>query len=136
MDIAAVMDEIGDALATIDGLRVFPYYADKVTPPSAVVHWPDSYEFDQTMQRGSDLVTVPVTVVVGRADARTSRDRLAQYVKGSGATSVKAAVEQHEPASFESARVKSVEFGAFTIANSTYLGATFDIEIYAPGEVA
>lgn len=136
MILSDVMDEVGEALEVIDGLRAFPYWQDKISPPAVVVAWPDSYSFDQTMGRGSDQIVLPVTVIVGRADARTSRDRLAQYVAGSGAASVKAAIESHTPTSFDSARVRSVEFGAVTNASITYLAAIFDIEIFGPGEVA
>lgn len=54
MNLAAVMDELGAALGTIPGLRVFPYWADRITPPAAVVGWPDPLTYDATMRRGSD----------------------------------------------------------------------------------
>jgi hypothetical protein len=136
MNLADVMDELGIALEVIPGLRIFPYTADKVTPPAAIVMWPDSYEFDRTMQRGSDAVTLPIVVVVGRADARSSRDRLAKYVDGSGSDSVKAAIEDHASDVYDSVRVTSVEFNQVTIASIDYLAATFNVDIVAPGKVA
>lgn len=132
-DLSAIMDALGAAVGTIADLRPHPYWADNVTPPAAIVAWPDSYEFDQTMARGSDHVTLPVIVVVGRADARTSRDRLAQYVAGSGAQSVKQAVENTTTTAYDSARVVKVEFGTLSIASISYLAATFDVDIYAHG---
>ena len=113
--------------------RVNAYDSDRVTPPAAVIAFPDSYDFDQTFQRGFDRIVIPVTVVVGRADSRSSRDRMTKYAAGSGPDSVKHVVESHSPTSYDSARVLSVEFGAVTIAAVTYLAATFDIEIIAAG---
>ena len=133
-DLAACMDALGDALSTITGLRAHPYEADTVTPPAAIVAWPDTYEFDTAMQRGADRMVLPVLVVVGRADARSSRDRLAQYVRGDGAQSVKAAVEAHSTTVWYSARVQSVTFDAVTIAANSYLAATFNIELLVPGK--
>lgn len=130
-----VMDEVGAALDTIEGLRVFPYWADRVNVPAAIVGFPDAYDFDSTMGRGSDRLTLPVLVLVGTADARTARDALARYVHGSGPASVKAAVEKHAATSYDSARVQRVEFGTVTVASTTYLGATFEIDITGPGEV-
>lgn len=135
MRLADVMDALGAALDTIAGLRATPYYADSVTPPAAVVAWPDSYDYDQTMQRGSDSVSFPVVCVVGRADARTTRDQLSEYANGSGALSVKAAIEDYVTDVWDSARVTKAEFGSVSIAGTSYLSATFIVEIYAPGEV-
>lgn len=136
MNLADVMDELGIALETIPGLRIHPYEADKVTPPAAMVMWPDTYEFDSTMQRGSDSATFDVVILVGRADARSSRGRLAKYVDGSGESSVKAAIESHASDVYDSARVRSVEFDGVTIAAVNYLAATFSVDIVAPGKVA
>lgn len=133
-DLAACMDALGVALATIPGLRAHPYEADTVTPPAAIVAWPDTYEFDTVMQRGADRMVMPVLVVVGRADARTSRDRLAKYVAGDGAQSVKAAIEAYQTPAWYSARVQTVDFDAVTIGGKSYLAATFNIELLVPGK--
>jgi hypothetical protein len=134
MDISAVMDDLGAACATITDLRSFEYYSDKITPPAAIVQWPAEYDFDQTMSRGSDNLQFPIVVLVGRADARTSRDRLAKYVAGSGSSTVKGAIESFEATSYDTARVTKVEFGMVTMAAVSYLAATFTVDIYGPGE--
>lgn len=133
-DISAVMDELGGCLAGIADLRAFPYYVDKVTPPAAIVGWPDELSFDTGMARGSDEAVFPVIVVVGRADARSSRDRLAKYAAGSGPESVKAAIEAHTAAAWDSARVTKAEFGIASIAGTQYLSVTFDVDIALRGE--
>lgn len=130
MNLADVMDDLGTALETIEGLRVTAYYADRVSVPAAVVGFPDSYDFDQTMSRGSDRVTFPVTVLVGKADARSARDQLAAYCDGAGDSSVKAAVDRFVSTAWDSARVTAVEFGVITVSGVEYLGATFDVEVF------
>lgn len=133
MNLADVMDELGEALATIDDLRVFPYWADRVTPPAAVVAWPDPLTYDSTMARGADRQEIPVIIVVGKIDARTARNALAKYAEGSGASSVKQAIDSYEATSWDSARVVRAEFGVFVIAGNQYLGITFYVDIIGQG---
>lgn len=136
MQIDLVMDDIGAALATIDGLRAHPYYKDSVNAPAAIVGLPETYEFDSTFGRGSDMAVFPVTVVIGRSDAERSRNALAKYLAGAGDSSIKEAVESFTATAYDSARVTTVVIGAVTIAAVSYLAATFDIEIYGSGSGA
>jgi hypothetical protein len=133
MNIGDLMDDLGTALETIDGLRVFPYVSERVMPPAAVVKWPDSLIYDETMGRGGDRIEIPVVVLVGQADARTARDRLAQYLDGSGAASVKAAIEAHTPVAYHSARVESAVISIMTVGSVDLLAATFRIDIIGSG---
>jgi hypothetical protein len=70
---------------------------------------------------------------VGKADARTTTDRLSRYANGSGTESVKRAIDSYSASSYSSARVTNVQFGAWTLAATSYLAATFDVEVLAPG---
>lgn len=133
MDLAAVMDDLGSALEPIEGLRVFPYWADRVTPPAAVVAWPDPLTYDTAMARGGDRLEVPVILLVGKVDARSARDQLARYVSGSGPHSVKAAVEAHPATAYDSARVDRAEFGVITVAGIEYLAGTLYIDLIGRG---
>lgn len=133
MLLSDVMDELGTALETVTGLRVFPYWADRIVPPAAVVGWPDPLTYDSTMARGSDECVVPVTVMVGKVDARTSRDALAQYADGAGAHSIKAALDGGTYAACDSVRVASCEFGVTTVAGVDHLSGTFQVEITGQG---
>lgn len=133
MNIADVMDELGTALGAVDGLRVFPYSADKVTPPAAIVEWPENVNYDTTMARGSDQLDFLVTVVVGRFDARTTRDRLAKYLDGAGDASVKAAIEGAIYTAFDTVRVTTATVDSYTIAGVVYLGAEFKLDITGQG---
>jgi hypothetical protein len=135
MLLSDVMDQLGTALETIDGLRVFPYNADRVTPPAAIVQWPDEIEYSATMRRGMDRMTLPVMVVVGRADARATRDVLAAYLDGSGASSIVAALEGGTYTACDSVKVAGVPKGveAVSIASVDYLAAEFVVEITGTG---
>jgi len=128
MDIGLVMDEVAEALATIPTLRAFGYFPDKIVPPAAVVDFPE-VTFDAAMTRGADRLSLPVTVLVSRVDARTARDRLLVL-----AGQVKAAVEAHEPTAFDSARVASVEFNhSYPLAGVEYAAAAFTVDIIGQG---
>lgn len=134
MDLGDVMDEIGDQLDTIDGLRVYRYPPDNPAPPAAIVSYPDTYTYDETFGRGMDRISdLPVIVLVGKVSDRASRDAIAAYVAGSGTKSVKAAVDTDSGTAFDYARVASVVFDVISIAGVEYLGATFTIDIAGQG---
>lgn len=133
MDLAGVMDELGAALEDISGLRVFPWWADRITPPAAIVEFPEELTFDGTHGRGSDRMTVPLVVAVAKNDARTARNALAAYCNGSGAASVKAVLEAATYTACDSVRVQSCEFGVVTVAAVEYLAATFSIDVIGQG---
>lgn len=133
MNLASVMDEVATKLGTITGLRVFAYPPPAVTPPAAVVSYPDSYTYDETYGRGMDRLMLPVVVVVGKATDRTARDAIATYVNGSGTGSVKAGLETGPYTAFHTLRVVSVEFDVVTIAGTEYLAGLFDLDITGQG---
>lgn len=93
MFLADVMDELAARIDTITGLRVHAFPPDNVAVPAAIVTYPDDYNYDQTYGRGSDRLTIPVVVMVGKASDRASRDELSLYANGSGLKSIKAVVE-------------------------------------------
>lgn len=135
MDLGAVMQDIADQLATIDGLRVYGHPPDQPpSPPAAVVTYPDSYIYDVTYGRGMDRIeNLPVVALVGKVSARTSRDAIGAYANGSGASSIKAVVESGTYTEFDSVRVTSVAFDVVTIGGIDYLAATFTLDIAGAG---
>lgn len=133
MIIADVMDELGAALDTITGLNVYPFWADRIAPPAAVVAWPDPYNFDSTFQRGADTAVFPVSILVGKVDARSARNELSRYADGSGSASVKAVLESAVYTAVDSVRVQSAEFGVTTVNGVDYLTAIFQVETIGSG---
>jgi hypothetical protein len=136
MNIAHVMDEISAALRTITGLRVFPYNADRVTAPAAVVTLPDQVEYDATQVRGADTFKLDVYVFVARIDQRTGRDALAAYLDGSGPSSIKAAVDNSATVVYTTCdvvRVASASVEPLSSGGVEHLGAVFTLEITGKG---
>lgn len=133
MDLATVMDQISARLDTIAGLRCFAYPPGSVTPPAAIVTYPDTYTYDQTYGRGMDRMTLPVVVVVGKATDRTARDRLGAYCDGSGTSSVKTVLESGTYTAFDDVRVTGAEFDVYTLGGTDYLAAIFDCDIAGSG---
>lgn len=133
MDLARVMDEIGDRLDTIDGLRVFRYPPDDVTPPAAIVSYPESYTYDETFGRGMDRMSLPVIVLVGGVSDRSSRDQLGAYINGDGDRSIKEVIEAGEYTAFDSVRVTEAVFDAIRMADADYVAATLTLDIAGTG---
>lgn len=133
MILSDVMDELATQLDTIAGLRVFAYPPDSLVPPAAVVSYPNEYQFDNTYGRGSDVMHLPVMVVVGKTTDRVTRNLLSVYVDGSGAKSVKAVLEAGTYTAFEVVHVASVAFDVVQIGGTDYLNAEFSLEITGSG---
>ena len=131
LDLNAVMDAFGLRLGTIPGLRVYDYPPDSVAVPAAVVGYPDTVTYDETMARGTDSCTVTVTVLVGRISDRASRDALGAYLAGSGVRSVKAAVDGTLAGTVKDARVGSATVMSVTVGGVDYAAAAFSVEVYA-----
>lgn len=133
LDLNAVMDALGVRLATIAGLRVADYAADSANPPQAIVALPETVEYDTVAGRGADRVVIPVMVLVGKVSDRAARDAIAGYVSGTGALSVKTAVEGGAGdlgGAAHTVRVTTASIDVVTIQAVEYLGASFDVEVY------
>jgi hypothetical protein len=133
MNLGAVMDALATQLDTIDGVRVFGYVPDTVTVPVAIVAPPTVYNYDATMLRGGDRMTIPIYVLVGKVHDRSARDLLAVYVDGSGVKSFKAVLEAGTYTAFGSLRVQGVEIAPFIFNAVEYLGAMFSVDVAGPG---
>lgn len=131
MNVSGVMDGLGVRLATITGLRVFDFVPDSVSPPAAVVSLPEFIEYDTVMARGADRATYEVVVLVGKASDRNARDRLAAYLAGTGASSVKTAIEAEDTLGgvADSSRVTEARVSVITIAAQDFLAATFLVDV-------
>ena len=134
MDLYVIMSELAAAAATITGLRTYAYPTDTVQAPAAIVSYPDAINFDQTLQRGSDQIMIPVYVMVGKVSDRSSHIQLSAYCAGSGASSIKAVLEGYS--SYTAADyvvVKNVTFDIATINQIDYMSAMFMCDIVGPG---
>jgi hypothetical protein len=127
------MDQVTTRLDTIAGLRCFGYPPDSITPPAAIVTYPEEITFDSTYGRGADTVTLPVIVAVGKVHDRATRNLVDAYLAGSGAASIKAVIEAGTYTAFDSVRVIRAEFDIVTIGSGDYLAAVFDLDIIGDG---
>lgn len=129
-NIGAVMDDIGTALGTITGLRVYDFPPKSAQPPFAFVDMPDAIDFDASMQRGYDRTTLNVVVAVADVVDRAVRDQIATYAAGIGASSVKAVLEAAlHTENGRTARVRKVTFGPVHLSGQAYYGAIFELDI-------
>lgn len=125
---AATIEQVG-----IGGLRTYAYPTDSIAVPAAVIAFPESLEYDQTYGRGSDRMTLPLHVLVGRVSDRTAQDDLGAFADGSGAESVKQVLENGSYTALDSLRVMDAQFGTFTVNGIDYLGATFRVDVFGQG---
>lgn len=133
MNLADVLQELADQADTIVGLQCFAYPPDKVVPPTFYPNLPESIDFDETYQRGTDTLTLTADLLVGRANDRAAVAQLAPFVDGSGDASIKAVLEAGVYTTFHTIAVRSVEFGIFPVASISHLGGRFTIDITGSG---
>lgn len=125
---------IATNLATIDGLRTSATIPDQVTPPIAVV-MPNQITYDTSFSRaGGDEYEFIVMVIVGRVDERSAQNRLDAYCSGSGASSVKLAIEKDKTLGGKAfdCRVTTLRnYNQVTVGDTTYLSGEFVVQVYA-----
>lgn len=121
-------------LATIAGLRTSATIPDQVTPPIAVV-MPNQITYDTAFARaGGDEYEFIVMVIVGRVDERTAQNRLDAYCSGSGASSVKLAIEKDKTLggkAFDCRVTNLRNYNQVTVGDTTYLSGEFVVQVYA-----
>lgn len=129
INVAAAMAAIGTALDGITTLNVFAYIPDSVTPPAAAVGYPDELTYDNTMQRGTDRATFPITVVVGIVHDESTVAAASAYMAGDGTvtTSVKAAVDAIGPG----VRVTRALTMPLVYSGVEFLGVQFEVDYVA-----
>lgn len=132
MDIAAVKDGIKVRLATISGLLALDRWPDRLIPPCGIVI-PEEVTFDNTFGRGGDGSLFTVRIVVGRVVDDAAQDAIDAYMAGSGASSVKAAIEGDTSlgSSVDTCRVeKAKRYGVVDQGGVQYLGCDFTVRVW------
>lgn len=129
LNISDVMDKLGASVKGLGGLRVYDYPPKSAQPPFAFLNMPESIDYDLTMGRGFDRVTIQMFLGVTDVIDRAARDAIVAYAAGSGVLSVKSAVESAELGAM--VRVTRAEFGQITLASGSYVGVIFTIDVAA-----
>lgn len=133
MDVPTIMSEVASLIAGALTIRVYDYPPDTLAVPAAVVAFPESIEYDLTMDRGKDRLTVPVHVIVGKVSDRSATKTIAGYLNSSGVGSFKAVIESDVTlnGSVDSTRVTEATVSIMVINQVEYLAATFTLDIVA-----
>jgi hypothetical protein len=131
MSPSQVRDGLKTRLQTITGLRVYDLIPEPVTPPCAVVGQLD-LTFDIDNARGLDQATVDIYVIVQRFSERAGQDKLDGYLAGTGATSIKAAIEGDRTlgGACQTLRVTSAESGTYDSQSNTFLSYRYRLTIW------
>ena len=126
-----VRDGLKTRLQTISGLRCYDLIPDQINPPTAIVGQLD-FTFDIDNARGLDLANVDVIVIVQRFSERAGQNRLDAYLAGSGAGSIKAAIEGDKTlnGACQTLRVTSAESGSYESNGQIFLSYRYRITIY------
>lgn len=146
MNLALVVERLVTAAATAvstPALTVIPYdyVPDDVEVPCI---YPESIttDFDQTMGRGTDKITVKLRLLCARTDDRAGQHNLYGFLAGSGASSIKAAIEAARgvpglgalDGACDDLHVKGhAEARWYELAGERLVGADFSVEIWGDG---
>jgi len=126
-----VRTALAAAIDTITALRCFEYVPDSVSPPAAVIE-PLEITYGMAMQDGLDFYQAYILVIVGRMSDRSAQDRLDAYVTSSGASSIKAKVE-NDPTlggACSTLQVTDANPRTVTVSGVEMLAYRFGVEIY------
>jgi hypothetical protein len=131
MNPSSVRDGLKTRLQTISGLRAYDLIPDTVVPPAAVVGQLD-FTFDIDNARGLDQAQVDVLVIVQRFSERTGQDKLDAYLAGSGASSIKAAIEGDRTlgGAVQTLRVTGAEAGTYDSQGVTFLSYRYRLTLW------
>lgn len=133
--ISTLRTKIAENLATISGLRVSPtgQIPENVNPPYAIIT-PNAVEYHKAFNNALNTYNFTITVVVGRADARSAQNALDAYCSPTGSSSIKGAVESDRELdgnSYSLIVTRMRNYGSITIGETNYLAAEFDLVVQA-----
>jgi hypothetical protein len=135
---SAVRTALATRLATITSLHVYDTIPGTVEVPAAIVTVPSGQfvTYDTAMARGADDLTFSVLLLVSPADDGIAQDALDAYLAGSGALSIKTAVEG-DPDLGNTADYVVVsgasDYGLHDVAGISYWGCRFPVTIGVVG---
>lgn len=140
MDIKAVKQGLADRAALVTPpLNAFGFVPDSIVAPCFFAGEVD-IEFDKTFGRGMDELMVTCYILVGSAFDEPSQALLDGYLKGSGPSSLKAAIQgtpgigQTLNGACDDVHVIRVQaYRSYDLANSKYVGAELVVRVIGSG---
>lgn len=139
-----IRQALADRLNTIPNFGVSPYVMTNPNPPCAYID-SGEIEYDEAMDRGLDMLTFQIVVLVGATADIASQKRLDEFREPTGAVSIKALIEEPDADGFRTlggvvddvlvTKVSKPQVYALqtlhTSSTSPYLGCEFTVEIHA-----
>jgi len=118
-------------LEAIKGMRVYDLNPSVPVAPAAVVGQLD-FTFDLNNARGLDQANLDVIVLVQRFTERTGQNDLDKYLAGSGAYSIKAAIESDLTlgGACNTLRVTSAEAGTYAAGDIEFLSYRYRLTVW------
>lgn len=128
---STVRDALKTNLQTIAGLRVYDLIPEIPTPPCAVVGQLD-FTFDIDNARGLDQAEVDVYVIVQRFSERAGQDKLDTFLQGTGATSIKTALEVDRTlgGAVNTLRVTAAQSGTYESQGNSFISYRYSLTIW------
>jgi hypothetical protein len=128
---STVRDGLKTNLQTITGLRVYDLIPEIPTPPCAVVGQLD-FTFDIDNARGLDQAEVDVYVIVQRFSERAGQDKLDTFLQGTGATSIKTALEVDRTlgGAVNTLRVTAAQSGTYESQGNSFISYRYSLTIW------
>lgn len=126
------MDELGQALALVDGLRV-AVVGEKPIPPAAYISYPDAMNYHGTYGLGQQTMELQAVLVVGKTVDRATRKNLGAYCDGNDSGSVKTVLESFDYQTCDSVTVTGVDFDVVRLGAIDYMAAIFAISVSGSG---
>lgn len=134
MILTDVMDELVMRLGVVPGLRAHDWSVPTVVLPAAVVHYPKIVEFE-TYLNGMESYTLDVVVLVGKLNDRGTRQPMSDYLRPTGPTSIREALQTGHSASFDVISIQeTVADGSYPLAGTEYQAIIFTCKISGSGK--
>ena len=127
-DLAALRQQLADALNTLPDMRAEPYIPDQIQPPVVIVE-PDFVDWSQgTFLRGFEPWTFLIRILLPLAGGNVAAQKLRDEYLGGPSKDIKDAIQSNIPTAFvESAR----KFDAWEYAGVQYLGVEIPVRVIA-----
>ena len=129
----SIREGLATRLATISGLTAYDHIPGQINPPAATISRRLT-QFDSVMARGADDFEYVVRVLVPNADPKLAQKTMSDYLAGSGAKSIKAAIEGDQTLGgvADFARVREAnEEGITQVGEVDYMAVDFIVEVCA-----
>lgn len=118
-------------LSTIKGLRIYELIPSPAVAPAAIIGQLD-FTFDTNNARGLDTANLDVVVLVQRFSDRSAQTELDKYLAGSGAYSIKTAIESDRTlgGACSTLKVTSAEAGSYMSGEIEFLSYRYRLTVW------